>query len=59
MNEEKEQYELLTSLNTENCSYQKKNGVEDGERLNKACEAGMDYGKCVFIIYTPSCCSNP
>uniref|UniRef100_A0A672Q3A3 Complement C3-like n=1 Tax=Sinocyclocheilus grahami TaxID=75366 RepID=A0A672Q3A3_SINGR len=29
----------------ENCSYQKKTGVEDDERFNKACEAGMDYGK--------------
>nr|QDA69867.1 complement C3 [Megalobrama amblycephala] len=27
----------------ENCSFQKKNGVEDDERLVKACEAGMDY----------------
>uniref|UniRef100_A0A672Q8N3 Complement C3-like n=1 Tax=Sinocyclocheilus grahami TaxID=75366 RepID=A0A672Q8N3_SINGR len=26
-----------------NCSYQKKNRVSDEERLNKACEAGMDY----------------
>lgn len=44
---------LLTSLNTENCSYQKKNQVKDDERFNKACEAGMDYGKriqfCVLI----------
>ncbi|XP_048051365.1 complement C3-like [Megalobrama amblycephala] len=27
----------------ENCSFQKKNSVEDDERLVKACEAGMDY----------------
>ncbi|XDV16019.1 hypothetical protein PO909_015911 [Leuciscus waleckii] len=27
----------------ENCSYQRKTGVKDGERLTKACEAGMDY----------------
>uniref|UniRef100_A0A8C1RUS9 Uncharacterized protein n=1 Tax=Cyprinus carpio TaxID=7962 RepID=A0A8C1RUS9_CYPCA len=37
----------------ENCSYQKKNQVKDDERFNKACEAGMDYGKriqfCVLI----------
>uniref|UniRef100_A0A672Q1Z1 Complement C3-like n=1 Tax=Sinocyclocheilus grahami TaxID=75366 RepID=A0A672Q1Z1_SINGR len=31
-----------------NCSYQKKNRVSDEERLNKACEAGMDYGKHTF-----------
>ncbi|XP_050961778.1 complement C3 [Labeo rohita] len=27
----------------ENCTYQKKNNPEEEERLNKACEGGMDY----------------
>ncbi|XP_048051383.1 complement C3-like [Megalobrama amblycephala] len=34
----------------ENCSFQKKNGVEDDERLVKACEAGMDYVYKVTVV---------
>ncbi|XP_067258553.1 complement C3-like [Chanodichthys erythropterus] len=34
----------------ENCSFQKKNGVEDDERLVKACEAGMDYVYKVSVV---------
>uniref|UniRef100_A0A8C1WW69 Complement C3-like n=1 Tax=Cyprinus carpio TaxID=7962 RepID=A0A8C1WW69_CYPCA len=34
----------------ENCSYQKKNHVEDDERFNKACEAGMDYVYKVKVV---------
>uniref|UniRef100_A0A673L9Z4 NTR domain-containing protein n=1 Tax=Sinocyclocheilus rhinocerous TaxID=307959 RepID=A0A673L9Z4_9TELE len=34
----------------ENCSYQKKNQVSDEERLNKACEAGMDYVYKVTVV---------
>ncbi|XP_067296794.1 complement C3-like [Pseudorasbora parva] len=34
----------------ENCSYQKKNGVLEGERLEKACEAGMDYVYKVTVV---------
>ncbi|XP_056128010.1 complement C3-like isoform X1 [Rhinichthys klamathensis goyatoka] len=34
----------------ENCSYQRKEGVGDGERLNKACEAGMDYVYKVSVV---------
>uniref|UniRef100_A0A671NR60 Complement C3-like n=1 Tax=Sinocyclocheilus anshuiensis TaxID=1608454 RepID=A0A671NR60_9TELE len=34
----------------ENCSYQKKTGVEDDERFNKACEAGMDYVYKVTVV---------
>ncbi|XP_059410824.1 complement C3-like [Carassius carassius] len=34
----------------EDCSYQKKNHVEDDVRLNKACEAGMDYVYKVKVV---------
>ncbi|XP_016110818.1 complement C3-like isoform X2 [Sinocyclocheilus grahami] len=34
----------------ENCSYQKKNRVSDEGRLNKACEAGMDYVYKVTVV---------
>ncbi|XP_059409017.1 complement C3-like isoform X1 [Carassius carassius] len=34
----------------ENCSYQKKNHVRDEERLNRACEAGMDYVYKVSVV---------
>ncbi len=37
------------SLNAENCSYQRKNQVNEDERFIKACEAGMDYGKCIQL----------
>lgn len=40
----------LTFLNTENCTFQKKNKTREEERLNKACEGGMDYGKCIQFI---------
>uniref|UniRef100_A0A673LIZ4 NTR domain-containing protein n=1 Tax=Sinocyclocheilus rhinocerous TaxID=307959 RepID=A0A673LIZ4_9TELE len=33
-----------------NCSFQKKNRVSDEERLNKACEAGMDYVYKVTVV---------
>jgi len=54
----------LTSLNTENCTFQKKNKVKENDRKDKSCEAGMDYGRLIhgrdcstfinqkFIIYT-------
>uniref|UniRef100_A0A673L552 Anaphylatoxin-like domain-containing protein n=1 Tax=Sinocyclocheilus rhinocerous TaxID=307959 RepID=A0A673L552_9TELE len=29
----------------ENCTFQRKNNTREEERLNKACEGGMDYGK--------------
>ncbi|KAK7161096.1 hypothetical protein R3I94_003929 [Phoxinus phoxinus] len=34
----------------ENCSYQKKNDVDDADRLIKACEAGMDYVYKVSVV---------
>ncbi|XP_026068420.1 complement C3-like [Carassius auratus] len=34
----------------ENCSYQKKNHVRDGERFNRSCEAGMDYVYKVTVV---------
>ncbi|XP_051749566.1 complement C3 isoform X3 [Ctenopharyngodon idella] len=34
----------------ENCSFQRKNGVQDEERLVKACEAGMDYVYKVTVV---------
>ncbi|XP_067258556.1 complement C3-like [Chanodichthys erythropterus] len=34
----------------ENCSFQKKNGVDEDERLVKACEAGMDYVYKVSVV---------
>ncbi|XP_050968697.1 complement C3-like [Labeo rohita] len=34
----------------ENCSFQKKNVVSDDLRLNKACEAGMDYVYKVTVV---------
>uniref|UniRef100_A0A8C1PZW7 Uncharacterized protein n=1 Tax=Cyprinus carpio TaxID=7962 RepID=A0A8C1PZW7_CYPCA len=34
----------------ENCTFQKKNKTREEERLNKACEGGMDYGKCIQFI---------
>uniref|UniRef100_A0A671NSI1 Complement C3-like n=1 Tax=Sinocyclocheilus anshuiensis TaxID=1608454 RepID=A0A671NSI1_9TELE len=34
----------------ENCSYQRKYRVKDEERLNKACEAGMDYVYKVTVV---------
>uniref|UniRef100_A0A673IS51 Complement C3-like n=1 Tax=Sinocyclocheilus rhinocerous TaxID=307959 RepID=A0A673IS51_9TELE len=34
----------------ENCSYQRKYRVRDEERLNKACEAGMDYVYKVTVV---------
>uniref|UniRef100_A0A4W4GV40 Anaphylatoxin-like domain-containing protein n=1 Tax=Electrophorus electricus TaxID=8005 RepID=A0A4W4GV40_ELEEL len=40
---EKETYSL--SPETENCSIQKKEKINEGDRDLKACEAGMDYGK--------------
>ncbi len=40
----------LTSLNTENCTFQKKNKTREEDRLNKACEGGMDYGKRIKFI---------
>ncbi|RXN37729.1 complement C3-like protein [Labeo rohita] len=34
----------------ENCSYQRKNHIEDDERFDKACEAGMDYVYKVTVV---------
>nr|WEM32064.1 complement component 3 [Mylopharyngodon piceus] len=34
----------------ENCSYQKKHDVQDEDRLEKACEAGMDYVYKVTVV---------
>ncbi len=48
MNVCKYQQKKSTSHDTENCSFQKKNRVREEERLIKACEVGMDYGKHMF-----------
>ncbi|KAL1281264.1 hypothetical protein QQF64_000067 [Cirrhinus molitorella] len=34
----------------ENCSFQKKNNTKEEERLNKACEGGMDYGSDIYEL---------